>query len=363
MSGAFEAFLALPQQDKRDLFDAVADRLDTLPSYAEKDFWVCLVLDALYNRLPDGHPRLLFKGGTSLSKAFSLIRRFSEDIDIVVYRGDLGFQGPHDPTIARDLSNRKRNDLFKQLKATCSHHVLGEMRMALAELMNRVGHGCTVRPDESDIDRQTILVEYPTLYALAGVAYVAPRVKVEAGARSALDPSVTCSITPYVARELTDWSFKVKNVRAIAPERTLWEKLLVLHGLHCGFRDSRRAPADRDRISRHYYDVAMIASTDMGKAALRDVGLLDSVRNHNLIAFRQAWKRFEEAVPGSVRPVPQPELRRLIERDYTAMRDMILGEPPRFEWILQQLKLAEAAINRVHLNSRPSELSLPPGSR
>ena len=348
MSGAFETFLALPEQDKRDLFDAVADRLDTLPSYAEKDFWVCLVLDALYNRLPEGHPRLLFKGGTSLSKAFNLIQRFSEDIDLVVYRDDLGFEGQRDPTIASTLSSRKRSALFKQLTEACSHYVLGDMSAALAKLMNQVGDECRVGPDEGDIDRQTILVEHPTLYPPADVTYVAPRIRIEAGARSALDPSLTCTVTPYVAHELTDWSFNVKGVRAIAPERTLWEKLLILHGLHCGYRDARRAPADRDRISRHYYDVAMIASTGTGKAALRDLGLLDAVRNHNLIAFRQAWKRFEEAVPGSVKLVPQPGLRRLIERDYTAMQGMILGEPPRFEWVLERLKHAEAVINRSH---------------
>ena len=252
MSGAFETFLALPEQDKRDLFDAVADRLDTLPSYAEKDFWVCLVLDALYNRLPEGHPRLLFKGGTSLSKAFNLIQRFSEDIDLVVSRGDLGFEGQRDPTIASTLSSRKRSALFKQLTEACSHYVLGDMSAALAKLMNQVGDECRVGPDEGDIDQQTILVEHPTLYPPADVTYVAPRIRIEAGARSALDPSLTCTVTPYVAHELTDWSFNVKGVRAIAPERTLWEKLLILHGLHCGYRDARRAPADRNRISRHY---------------------------------------------------------------------------------------------------------------
>ncbi len=102
MMKAFESFLTLPEQDKRDVFEAAASRLDTLPSYVEKDFWVCFVLDVFYNRLPVGHPRLLFKGGTSLSKAFGLIRRFSEDIDLVVFRDDLGFKGDRDPTAASD---------------------------------------------------------------------------------------------------------------------------------------------------------------------------------------------------------------------------------------------------------------------
>ena len=114
MTAALETFLALPEQDKRDVFSAAAVRLDTLPSYVEKDFWVCFVLDALYNRLPDRHPRLIFKGGTSLSKAFGLIQRFSEDIDLVVPRDGLGFDGERDPTIAGALSNKKRNALFKE---------------------------------------------------------------------------------------------------------------------------------------------------------------------------------------------------------------------------------------------------------
>ena len=139
-------------------------------------------------------------------------------------------------------------------------------------------------------------------------------------------------INPDIADELPDWSFDVDDIRVIAPERTYWEELLILRGVHCGYRDAKRLPADKDRISRHYYDVAMITATDRGQSALSNTDLLDAVRNHNLIAFRQAWKRFEEAVPGSLRLVPQAELRIVIERDYQAMQGMILGDVPDFEW-------------------------------
>ena len=135
-------------------------------------------------------------------------------------------------------------------------------------------------------------------------------------------------------------------LRVIAPERTYWEKLLILHGVHCGYRDAQRLPADRDRISRHYYDVAMITATKTGRSALSNINLLDSVRNHNLIAFRQSWKRFEEAIPGSVRLVPQAALRTMIERDYGAMQGMILGDAPAFGWVMEQLQRAEATINQ-----------------
>ena len=347
MNGTFESFLALSEQDKQDVFEATATRLDTLPSYIEKDFWVCVVLEVLYSRLPDGHPRLLFKGGTSLSKAFGLIRRFSEDIDIVVYRDSLGFTGACDPTIAGTLSNNERRVLFEKLRVACSNYILGDLATELTTLMDQIAEGCRICPDEDDIDRQTLLIEYPTLYPSGDVAYVAPRVKIEAGARSALDPTLDCTVTPYVADELPDWSFDVNNIRVTALERTYWEKLLILHGVHCGYRDDphQRLPADKDRISRHYYDVAMITATEAGRSALSNIDLLCAVRNHNLIAFRQAWKRFEEAIPGSLRFVPQAELRRVIETDYSAMEGMILGEAPRFEWVMEQIQYAEDVIN------------------
>ena len=280
-----------------------------------------------------------------LSKAFGLIERFSEDIDLVVFRDDLGFEGERDPTVASRLSNKKRAALFKGLEAACSGYIRGDLRTALVRRIDEFSADCQVVPDEGDVDGQTLFIEYPTLFPSGDVAYVAPRVKIEAGARSALDPKQDCMVTPYIAEELPDWSFASAGIRVIAPERTYWEKLLILHGAHCGYRDAGRLPADKGRISRHYYDVAVITATQVGRSALVDMDLLDAVRNHNLVAFRQAWKRFEEAVAGSVRLVPQAGLRAVIEQDYRAMQGMILGECPDFGWLTHQLRHAEAAIN------------------
>ena len=345
MTGGFDSFLALPERDRRDVLEAAASRLDTLPGYVEKDYWVCLVLDALFNQRSGEHPRLLFKGGTSLSKAFGLIRRFSEDIDLVVSRADLGFVGERDPTVASQLSNKKRAALFNELRSACSGYINGALQTALSRRIDELSENCRIVPDQGDVDGQTLFVEYPTLFPSDGLTYVVPRVKIEAGARSGLEPIQGCGVAPFIAFELPDWSFASEGIRVISPERTYWEKLLILHGAHCGYRDSGRLPADKDRIARHYYDVAMITATELGRSAMADTHLLDLVRNHNLVAFRQAWKRFEEAVPGSVRLVPQAELRSVIERDYRAMQGMILGEVPDFGWVTDQLQVAEAAVN------------------
>jgi hypothetical protein len=353
MSESYTRFLALSDQDRKDVFEAAADRLDTLPSYVEKNFWVCFVLNALYNRLPDSHPQLLFKGGTALSKAFGLIRRFSEDIDLVVYRDGLGFGADRDPTNPEGISGKKRKALFDELKEACGAYICGDLAAALGPLLDE---RCEIVRDDEDSDQQTLLIEYPTLYPSADLPYVLPRVKLEAGARSALDPNVMASVTPYIAGDLAeDWSFEIGNIHVISPARTYLEKLLILHGAFCGHRDENRVPTDKDRISRHYYDVAMITGTDIGGAALADEALLTAVREHNLIAFKQAWKKFDEAIPGSLRVVPSDELRAAIEKDYEAMQGMMLGDAPPFDWVIEQLQMAEDTINR-------REPAAPPGA-
>ena len=346
MNPSFERFLRLPPTDQADVFTVGAQRIGTIPSYVEKDFWVCLVLEALYHGVPAGHPKLLFKGGTSLSKAFGLIRRFSEDIDIVVFREDLGFGGERDPANRHaNLSRKKREALFDELRAACSAYIQGDLHEALADALRTIGARGTIVIDEGDKDGQTLLVEYPSVFEASGPSYVSPRVKIEGGARSALDPHAATTIHPFIAGDLADWPFDVSSITTIGPDRTFWEKLLILHGAHCGFRDDQRLPSDRDRLSRHYYDVAMIGDTEVGREALGNHALATAVREHNLLAFRQAWKKFEEAVPGSLRIVPQAELRREIARDYAAMQGMILGDTPPFDWIMEKLVDIEAAVN------------------
>ena len=340
----FATVLSLPEQDRKGIFDQASTRLRGKANYMEKDFWVCLVLDVLYHQLPGGHPRLLFRGGTSLSKAFGLIRRFSEDVDLTVYRGDLGFADQRDPTIA-DISNTKRKALFEELRAACSAYVLGDLKDALAERLDKVAPGCRVAADESDGTEQALLVRYPSLYPEDDDRYVSPQVKLEGGARSALTPSRPRSVAPYIADDLPEHELRVDGIDTIAPERTFLDKLLVLHGLHCGYREKDRLPQANSRVSRHYYDFAAISTTETGAAALADRGLLDDVREHSMIAFRQAWKRLDEAVPGTVRLAPQPELRAVLEQDYAAMRGMMLGDAPDFGWVVEQIQTAEAAIN------------------
>ena len=175
------------------------------------------------------------------------------------------------------------------MSAACGDYICRDLAKALVPLLDE---RCRILPNKEGGDQQTLLIGYPTLYPITEIAYVLPRVKLEAGARSAPDPNTTGSVRPYISEELgNDWPLEVKDLHVIEPSRTYLEKVLILHGAHCGYRDAKRLPTDADRISRHYYDVAMITMTNVGESALDDDELLTAVREHNLVAFRQAWKK------------------------------------------------------------------------
>jgi hypothetical protein len=131
MNAAFDEILRAEAQTRSGLFAATAQRLGTTPQNVEKDFWVCWTLDALFNGLGDG-PRLLFKGGTSLSKAFGLIQRFSEDIDVTVFRDDLGI--PASVEELAGLSGKKRSAALDAIKEACEVYINGPLAERLATI-------------------------------------------------------------------------------------------------------------------------------------------------------------------------------------------------------------------------------------
>jgi hypothetical protein len=345
---AFRSFLAIDVQERVEVFIVTAQRLGVQPFLVEKDFWVCVVLDILFHGRPADHPNLLFKGGTSLSKGFGLIQRFSEDIDIVVYRGDLGFSGERDPLDpALPLGSKERRRLRDQLKESCQRYFAEDLRPILVKALLGLGASAKVLLDPTDPDLQTLLVEYPSLFPDSSTGYVTPRVKIEGGARSALVPATRCRITPYIAEALnaTSWQLDVQDVVTIEPARTYLEKVLILHGNYWGVLDGRRQALDPNRISRHYYDVAVISESPVGLAAHKEQTLLKAVREHNLLTFNQPWKRFESAVPGSLHLVPPPSYFDALKNDYLAMQGMLFGVAPPFEWVMDRLKTVEAILN------------------
>jgi hypothetical protein len=185
-NSAFKEVISAEGAEKLDLFLTTANRLGAPIGNIEKDFWVCWTLNALYHERGAGGPRLLFKGGTSLSKAYGLIERFSEDIDVTVFRDDL-----HEPASVEELeglSNKKRRARLDAIRDACRSYITGPLHDFLSEHLADATDGKgRVEIDPADPDGQTLLIWYPEVEP-RDEAYVRPAVRIESGAKSALDP-------------------------------------------------------------------------------------------------------------------------------------------------------------------------------
>ena len=217
-TSAFQEIISADSDDRADLFLTTARRLGTPLINIEKDFWVCWTLNTLYHRLPKEGPRLLFKGGTSLSKAYGLINRFSEDIDVTVFRDDLGHTAGNAEIAI--LSNKKRKAALEAIAADCSRYIttdlLNSVSVALAVDTGEQGR---VEVDRADPSGQTLLVWYPRIDA-SETGYVQAAVKIESGAKSALDPNTTQTVAPYIDDDIDTLDLSVLGVTTINAQRT-----------------------------------------------------------------------------------------------------------------------------------------------
>lgn len=315
----------------------------------EKDFWVCWTLRRVFS-LPDPPARLLFKGGTSLSKVFNAIQRFSEDIDLSLDREALGCPAWNE---LRRLSGKKQQETVDKLRAQCRAVVrddlLRMLQLAISDSLGSSG-GWSLRPDPSDKDGLSLTFEYPrAVDDQTGSGYVAPSVKLEFGARSDHEPAVDRPLTPIAARARPGaLSDAIVMVRVLAPERTFWEKATILHmWFHADpSRMSGGGSSDQfRRQSRHYYDLALLADHDIGGRALADLSMLQTVANHKAVFFRSARANYDSARPGTLRLVPREDQMDSLRRDYTIMREMFATEPPSFDQVIETLRRLESRIN------------------
>jgi hypothetical protein len=337
----------LPAADRADLFVVTGTGRGLTSEMIEKDFWVCWTLKRLFT-LPDPPAGLLFKGGTSLSKVFGIIERFSEDVDLSFDRAGLGFGGESDPLNAPTGKRRKHG--LEALTETCQRIIRERLLPQLVTVFgDALGepHSTTwgLELADDDPDGQTLLFRYPAGNRSDTVdepAYIRPVVRLEIGARSDHWPAVEATVSPYAAADYPN-VFKEPSckVHALAAERTFWEKATVLHMWH-------HAPAHkqfRDRQSRHYYDVVRLYEHELGKATIKDTDLLLKVARHKEVFFPAAWARYADAKPGTLRIVPPEARLPELEQDYRKMQEMIFGEPPDFERLLEVLREIERDVN------------------
>jgi len=336
--------LRLAPREQRQYFEETGNKLGLPPSSIEKDFWVCWTLRRLFE-LKGWGQHLTFKGGTSLSKGWKLIQRFSEDIDIVIDRSFLGFEGAKSPEMAGTRTGCQRR--LKRLKHACEDQIMNSLKPSMEEAC-RTAIPETMQweltADSNDPDGQTLLLRYPGLFA-SGTGYLQPQIKIELGARSDTEPTEVITIVPYVAEVFQDWrSSSEFTLRAVAPERTFWEKAMLLH-------EETFRPADKPRkgrLARHYYDLACLIEKGVADKAVKATGLFERISLHRQIYFGQAWVDYGTLKQGTLRLSPGQSDMAYWADDYAKMaREMFFGTPPRFENILNTVGEFERMFNKA----------------
>jgi hypothetical protein len=298
---------------------------------------VVWLLQHLYD-LPDAGS-FFFKGGTSLSKAFNVIERFSEDIDLIIDRARFGYAGRDD--IASAPSKTAASKRLDQLATNISAYIADRI---VPQLVERFGVVLTepfsLEPDPAAPTQ--IIFAYPSE---STDAYVLPRVLVETGGNADNWPTETRTITPYVADAAPEGFADVGVVvTAISATRTFWEKLTILHKTAHRF-DGVPGWHPAARYSRHYYDVYRLARSSFAQSAIPDVNLAEAVREAANTFFPDNKANYDEFIPGSIRLVPASSAMPALAEDYRAMRDMIFGEYPTLDEIMTELRDLEERLN------------------
>jgi hypothetical protein len=340
-----DTFLQTPAKERRLAFQQVEAEMGLQAVSVEKDFWVCWTLRELF-RISGVAEYLTFKGGTSLSKGWKLIERFSEDIDLVVSKNVLGYGGDQEPEKAP--SNKQRRKRLDGLMASCKDWVQETLQSLLAgRIVSAIGNDNWKLEIDPDMpDGQCLLFHYPSTFEVGEAGYVRPVVKIELGARSDDWPREERRIQPYVTEFFPaldeDASF---TASLLAAERTFWEKACLLH-------EETFRPAGKPRklrMARHYYDLWCLLKAGVGARALADPDLFQRVAEHRAVFFRYSWVDYSTHRPGAFRLVPPDEQIGNWRNDYRAMQGpMFFGESPGFEEIIAAVTEFEKSFNAGH---------------
>jgi len=332
-----ESFLHLKAQEQSQIYRALAPQLARSPVVLEKDVWVCLVLQTLFT-MPDRLP-MVFKGGTSLSKVFGAISRFSEDVDITLdYRG---LDGSFDP-FAEGVSRNRLKRFSEGLKMFVRDHAHGVVAPHFRERLAAEFDADAFRVEVSD-DGERLRVHYLTVLEASG-DYLGNSVLIEFGGRNITEPNEEHEVRPDIAEHVPALDLPRSKVSVLPSARTFWEKATLMH-VECQ-REEFRTGAER--LSRHWYDLAMLADIEHGQAAIVDRALLADVVKHKKVFYNASYANYDACLAGLLKLIPEDTALTALRDDFQRMvgAGMFIGEPPTFDAIIDRLRTLETAINQ-----------------
>jgi predicted nucleotidyltransferase component of viral defense system len=313
-----------------------ATELTGLPSVAiEKDWWVTLALNASFSM--SYSKNIVFKGGTSLSKGWNLIERFSEDIDLAIDRKFFGFDG--------DISKSQIKNLRKQSCEFISTTFLNDLTQILTEWKAIDECKLIAQPvKDSDKDPQVIEIQYNSVIDTS--EYLPQRVLIEVSSRSLMEPIEERQINSILSENFPQQSFVTFPfaIPTVLPQRTFLEKIFLLHEEFSQEIEKIRI----DRLSRHLYDLEKLMDTEHGIEALKNIDLYN-----NIVAHREKFNPlrgldYVNHIPSKISILPPEELVKDYERDYDAMTNfMIYGNPLKFNQLMKRILELQTRINKI----------------
>lgn len=328
-------FYTIPDREKAVIFQQTSSK-SLIPAYAvEKDWWVVQCLSAIFSM--DLSKHLVFKGGTSLSKGWGLIERFSEDIDLAIDRRFFGFEGH----IGRSQIDKLRrtagayiDDVFlPQLQKTLSNRGFGMLNIEIEA------------GERSDRDR-SILLHYP--YIIESPGYLQPRVKLEFSCRSLMEPSTMQKFGSLVDQSFpnTDFAESPITVPTVNPERTFLEKLFLLHE---EFQRPLEKIRSGERLSRHLYDVVKLSKTAFADTAFSSPELYQTIVVHRQQFNPIPGIDYTKHQPRSINPIPADSVLAAWKSDYNTMREEMIYEEnaPSFEQLVSELRELQQRVNAL----------------
>ena len=339
--------------ERKAMIQGVVEARQIDEAAAEKDWWVTAVLYALFHTSVSEY--LLFKGGTSLSKGWDIINRFSEDIDLALSRDyflnvkQLSCASCTNNTQIHNLREKGQDFLFGEFK--------DELMKKLADLELDV----TVLTDNSitnengesrkvphDKDPSVLYVQYPSLYD-SQAAYAIPTVKVEISVLSMSEPYEMRRISSLIEQTYKDEdvdSDLVQTIRTVSPARTFLEKAFLL----C--EEFQKDEPRTHRMTRHFYDLEKLMQTSYGEMALKDVALYHEIVEHRRKFYHVGYVDYDKELPVNIQIVPNEELMQAYETDYNEMKEsFIYGQSLEFEELMQ--KMAELQERMRNIKSEP----------
>ncbi|WP_175282109.1 nucleotidyl transferase AbiEii/AbiGii toxin family protein [Candidatus Odyssella thessalonicensis] len=329
-------FTSLSIAEQQEIILRTAEHKKISPLLIEKDYWVCWVLRRLFSINIASF--LTFKGGTSLSKCFGVIKRFSEDCDITIDKS-LFIKNQEDTTLSRKQFQKLLDITDEKATVFIHHDILPRLSKVISDNLPSQAHWAL---EKEELEAKNLRFYYPSALVLKEYPYVKKSVLIEMGVRGEIYPSEDMEITAYIEEVFSNILEKEAIlIRTLSPIRTFWEKITLLHA-------ENNRPSDKklgDRISRHYYDVYQLLQTDIPKKALSDLEILYDVIDNKAKFFRSSWAHYETAVPGTLNIVPHEALLAKLKVDYQKMNLMIFEGIPDFLKIIETISQFQAQFN------------------